>query len=130
MGARRQYVLRLLRLYALKGLNFDFYFASISSKLNSKLQTTIFNLKAQPVWEFGEGFRNELYFNAFGNLLATCGFGNIAAGKVQIWDVEARKEIVAIEVPDTTWVYSMINKKLVTLSYIAVASALFVRVVS
>lgn len=49
------------------------------------------------------GFRNEIYYNSFGNLLATCGFGNIAAGKVQIWDVETHKEVITIEVPDTTY---------------------------
>ncbi|KAI6205220.1 Eukaryotic translation initiation factor 2A [Aphelenchoides besseyi] len=66
-------------------------------------KTVLFNLKASPVWNLGEAFRNEVYFNAFGNILLTCGFGNIAAGKIEVWDAEKQTEVVALEVPNTTY---------------------------
>ncbi|VDN45119.1 unnamed protein product [Gongylonema pulchrum] len=43
-----------------------------------------------------------MYFNRFGNILILCGFGNISSGRMQFWDVEARREIVTIQAPNTT----------------------------
>lgn len=66
-------------------------------------QIVVFNMKASVVWDLKEGFRNEIYYNRFGNLLAVCGFGNIAGGKIQIYDTSKEKEVIVIEVPDTTY---------------------------
>uniref|UniRef100_A0A915Q122 Eukaryotic translation initiation factor 2A n=1 Tax=Setaria digitata TaxID=48799 RepID=A0A915Q122_9BILA len=65
-------------------------------------RVTLYNLKCDPVFDFGEGPRNDMYYNRFGNILILCGFGNIASGRMQFWDVEARREIVTIEAPNTT----------------------------
>lgn len=66
-------------------------------------KVSIFNLKASVVWDMGESHKNEIYYNPFGTILATCGFGNIAAGKIQLWDTDKREEIVSLEVPSTTY---------------------------
>ncbi|CAG9534655.1 unnamed protein product [Cercopithifilaria johnstoni] len=65
-------------------------------------RVTLYNLKCDPVFDFGEGPRNDVYYNRFGNILILCGFGNIASGRMQFWDVEARREIVTMEAPNTT----------------------------
>jgi len=62
-----------------------------------------YNLKGTAVWNVTEGHFNELYYNKFGNILATCGFGNISAGKIQLWDTEKRSQIIPLEVPSTTY---------------------------
>lgn len=49
----------------------------------------------------GEGYRNEVHYNPFGTILGICGFGNISAGKINLYDTEQREEIIALEVPDT-----------------------------
>lgn len=64
-------------------------------------KVTIFNFKASIIWDMEEGYRNEIYYNQFGNLISVCGFGNISSGKINIYDVEQRKEVVSMEVPDT-----------------------------
>jgi len=65
-------------------------------------KVVVFNLKGDVVWNLGEGHRNEVHYNRFGNILATCGFGNLSAGKMQFWNVEKRSEIVQMEVANTT----------------------------
>ncbi|VDD86364.1 unnamed protein product [Enterobius vermicularis] len=65
-------------------------------------RVTVYNLKGDPVFDLGEGPRNEIYYNRFGNILLVCGFGNIASGRMQFWNTEERKEIVQIDVPNTT----------------------------
>lgn len=65
-------------------------------------RATMFSHKGDAVFDFGEGPRNEIHFNRFGNILVLCGFGNISSGRMQFWDVENRREIVSIEVPNTT----------------------------
>ncbi|KAI6191854.1 Eukaryotic translation initiation factor 2A [Aphelenchoides bicaudatus] len=64
-------------------------------------KVAVFNLKANVVWDLGEGYRNELHYNPFGSILAVCGFGNISAGKILLLDTEQRDEIISLEVPDT-----------------------------
>ncbi|VDK35223.1 unnamed protein product, partial [Anisakis simplex] len=51
----------------------------------------------------GEGPRNDIFYNRFGNILLVCGFGNISAGKMEFWNVDERKEILRIDVPNTTF---------------------------
>lgn len=65
-------------------------------------RVTLYNLKGEACFDLGEGPRNDMFYNRFGNILLVCGFGNIASGRMQFWNVEARKEIVEIEVPNTT----------------------------
>ncbi|XP_046588004.1 eukaryotic translation initiation factor 2A [Neodiprion lecontei] len=64
-------------------------------------KTTLFNLKCEPVFEFGTKHRNSIYYNPQGNILILAGFGNLNGG-VELWDVGSRKLIAKIEAPDTT----------------------------
>ncbi|XP_022693063.1 eukaryotic translation initiation factor 2A-like [Varroa jacobsoni] len=64
-------------------------------------KATIFNLKCSPIWDIEEGPRNLAYFNPQGNILLTAGFGNLQ-GTVETWDVEQKKRISIMEIPDTT----------------------------
>ncbi|CAI2333694.1 unnamed protein product [Caenorhabditis sp. 36 PRJEB53466] len=48
-------------------------------------KVTLYNNKGVPVFDFLEGPRNDVFYNAFGNILLICG-----------------KEIISIEVPNTT----------------------------
>lgn len=50
------------------------------------------------MWNIGEAHRNEIYYNPFGDILVTCGFGNISSGKMNFWNVEKRTEIIEHEV--------------------------------
>lgn len=56
----------------------------------------MYNSKGEPIFDAAEGPRNELYYNAFGNILIACGFGNIAKGKMEFWDVDTKKEIISV----------------------------------
>lgn len=64
-------------------------------------KATIYNLKCDPVFDFGEGPRNSIYYNDFGNILLLTGFGNLQ-GYVEVWDPIKRKQITSLQVPDTT----------------------------
>ncbi|OQR71599.1 eukaryotic translation initiation factor 2A-like [Tropilaelaps mercedesae] len=64
-------------------------------------RATIFNLKCDPVWDLQEGPRNLACFNPHGNILLIAGFGNLQ-GTVETWDVEQRKRISVMKIPDTT----------------------------
>ncbi|WVO14696.1 hypothetical protein L204_102334 [Cryptococcus depauperatus] len=55
-------------------------------------KTQIFDLKAKPVFSFGENPRNFLAYQPQGKLLLSAGFGNLA-GSVDIWDVSTRKKV-------------------------------------
>uniref|UniRef100_A0A7I4YXW6 Eukaryotic translation initiation factor 2A n=1 Tax=Haemonchus contortus TaxID=6289 RepID=A0A7I4YXW6_HAECO len=62
----------------------------------------IYNLRGDETFHTDEGPRNDIFYNAFGSILLTCGFGNLGKGKMEFWDVEKKKLIVAISVPNTT----------------------------
>nr|CAD7447784.1 unnamed protein product [Timema bartmani] len=64
-------------------------------------KATLFNLKCEPVFDFGTGPRNAIYYNPHGNILMLAGFGNIQ-GNVELWDVNHRKLISKMDAPDTT----------------------------
>lgn len=64
-------------------------------------KTTFFNLKCDATFEVGEGDKNAIYYNDFGTLVILAGFGNLS-GKVEIWDVQKKKQIANIRAPDTT----------------------------
>uniref|UniRef100_A0A8R1I202 Eukaryotic translation initiation factor 2A n=1 Tax=Caenorhabditis japonica TaxID=281687 RepID=A0A8R1I202_CAEJA len=65
-------------------------------------KVTFYNTKGEPTFDLLEGPRNDVFYNAFGNIVLVCGFGNISKGKMEFWDVENKKEIISIEVPNTT----------------------------
>ncbi|XP_069687776.1 eukaryotic translation initiation factor 2A [Periplaneta americana] len=64
-------------------------------------KATLFNLKCEPVFEFGTGPRNCIHYNPHGNILILGGFGNLR-GNVELWDTSARKLIAKMEAADTT----------------------------
>ena len=61
-------------------------------------KASIYDLKGDVVWALGEGHRNEVHFNQFGNILALCAFGNISSGRIQMWDVGNKKELASYDV--------------------------------
>ncbi|ESO01460.1 hypothetical protein HELRODRAFT_192345 [Helobdella robusta] len=65
-------------------------------------KATLYNLKCEPVFDFGTAPRNLAYFNPFGNLLCLAGFGNLNGG-MEFWDVEKHKMLNKFSVVDTTY---------------------------
>ncbi|KAJ1359663.1 hypothetical protein KIN20_018446 [Parelaphostrongylus tenuis] len=63
---------------------------------------SLFNLRGDQTFCTNEGPLNDVFYNAFGNILLTCGFGNLGKGKMEFWDVDKKKQILAIDVPNTT----------------------------
>uniref|UniRef100_A0A914ZN92 Translation initiation factor beta propellor-like domain-containing protein n=1 Tax=Parascaris univalens TaxID=6257 RepID=A0A914ZN92_PARUN len=59
-------------------------------------RVTLYNLKGEAIFDLGEGPRNDVFYNRFGNILLVCGFGNIAAGKMEFWNMDERKEIIRV----------------------------------
>ncbi|KAK7862837.1 hypothetical protein R5R35_000852 [Gryllus longicercus] len=64
-------------------------------------KATLFNIKCEPIFDFGTGPRNAIYYNPQGNLLILGGFGNIH-GNIELWEVASRKLVTKMEAPDTT----------------------------
>lgn len=64
-------------------------------------KATLFNLKCDPVFDFGVGVRNSIYYNGFGNLILFGGFGNLR-GNIEVWNLNTKKIISATEAPDST----------------------------
>ncbi|XP_008547291.1 eukaryotic translation initiation factor 2A [Microplitis demolitor] len=62
---------------------------------------TLFNLKCDPVFEFGKKHRNSIYYNPQGNILLLGGFGNLRGG-IELWDMTQRKLIAEADAADTT----------------------------
>ncbi|XP_050432890.1 eukaryotic translation initiation factor 2A [Adelges cooleyi] len=65
-------------------------------------KATLYNLKCDVVMEFGTGTFNAIYYNQFGNILLLAGFGNVQ-GNAELWDVNGKKKIKKIDIPDTTF---------------------------
>lgn len=65
------------------------------------LQVSIYDLKGDVIWDLGSGHRNELHFN-LDSIMAICSFGNLASGKIQLWNFSTRTIITELEVPHTT----------------------------
>ncbi|VDM74323.1 unnamed protein product [Strongylus vulgaris] len=59
---------------------------------------SLYNLKGDETFHVDEGPRNDAFYNNFGNILLTCGFGNLGKGKMEFWDVEKKRQIVAVGV--------------------------------
>jgi len=55
------------------------------------------------IFDMGVVARNAVFFNPQGNLLLLCGFGNLAHGKVEVWEIKKHKKMIAqIAAPTTT----------------------------
>ncbi|KAK3095407.1 hypothetical protein FSP39_014310 [Pinctada imbricata] len=74
-------------------------------------KVTLFNMKTEPIFDFGTGPRNVAYFSPHGNhilyylmtikLLCLAGFGNLR-GNLEFWDPKSRKLIAQTQSPDST----------------------------
>lgn len=64
---------------------------------------TIFNLKCEPVFDFGCGPRNEVNYSPVGNRLILSGFGNLQ-GQIEVWDLEEKKQISKFCARDSTYI--------------------------
>ncbi|XP_063707650.1 eukaryotic translation initiation factor 2A-like [Culicoides brevitarsis] len=64
-------------------------------------KATLFNVKCDPIFDFGTGPRNAVHFNPHGNLVLFGGFGNLR-GQIEVWDLEKKKQICSSSAPDTT----------------------------
>uniref|UniRef100_A0A7N4PMR7 Eukaryotic translation initiation factor 2A n=1 Tax=Sarcophilus harrisii TaxID=9305 RepID=A0A7N4PMR7_SARHA len=65
-------------------------------------KATIFNLKCDPVFDFGTGPRNAAYYSPHGNILVLAGFGNLR-GQMEVWDVKNYKLISKPVASDSTY---------------------------
>ncbi|XP_064614791.1 eukaryotic translation initiation factor 2A-like [Liolophura sinensis] len=65
-------------------------------------KATIYNSKCEPLFDFGTGPRNEIYYNCFGNILCLCGFGNLR-GNMEFWDAKKHRLICQMRAEDTTF---------------------------
>ncbi|KAJ8280527.1 hypothetical protein GJAV_G00055910 [Gymnothorax javanicus] len=64
-------------------------------------KATIFNLKCDPVFDFGTGPRNAAFYSPQGHILVLAGFGNLR-GQMEVWDVKKYKQVSKPEAPDST----------------------------
>lgn len=65
-------------------------------------KATLFNAKCEPLFEFGTGAWNAVYFPPEGHCVLLCGFGNIASGSVEVWDMRGYRRLGACAAPATT----------------------------
>ncbi|XP_061493006.1 eukaryotic translation initiation factor 2A isoform X2 [Rhineura floridana] len=65
-------------------------------------KTTIFNLKCDPVFDFGTGPHNAAYYSPQGHILVLAGFGNLS-GQLDVWDVKNYKLISKPQATDSTY---------------------------
>ncbi|XP_063686376.1 eukaryotic translation initiation factor 2A-like [Bolinopsis microptera] len=63
---------------------------------------TLFNVKCDPIHEFGENHYNEILFNPQGNMVGLCGFGNLR-GKMKFYDTENNKLLSDFVAADATF---------------------------
>ncbi|XP_013391192.1 eukaryotic translation initiation factor 2A [Lingula anatina] len=64
-------------------------------------KATLYNLKCEPVFDFGTGPRNTVAYNAHGNIVCLAGFGNLR-GNLEFWDTKQKKQIKQTEASDST----------------------------
>ncbi|XP_005751697.1 eukaryotic translation initiation factor 2A [Pundamilia nyererei] len=64
-------------------------------------KATVFNLKCDPVYDFGTGPRNAAYYSPQGHILILAGFGNLR-GQMEVWDVKNYKQVSKPQAPDAT----------------------------
>lgn len=66
-------------------------------------KATLYNMKGEPVFDFGTAMRNEVHFSPYGNILALCGFGNLRGG-VEFWSVKGERKLInKLLAEDTTY---------------------------
>ncbi|KAM9853328.1 eukaryotic translation initiation factor 2A isoform 2-T3 [Aulostomus maculatus] len=64
-------------------------------------KATVFNLKCDPVFDFGTGPRNASYYSPQGHILILAGFGNLR-GQMEVWDMKKYKQVSKPQAPDAT----------------------------
>ncbi|KAK3596710.1 hypothetical protein CHS0354_025008 [Potamilus streckersoni] len=64
-------------------------------------KATLYDMKAEPIFDFGTGPRNYCYYNCQGSIVCLAGFGNLR-GNMEFWDVKQKQLIVQTNAPDTT----------------------------
>jgi len=74
-------------------------FAVVYGFMPSK--ATMFDLKGEPVFDFGTGPRNSALFNPQSSILMIGGFGNLR-GKIEMWDVAKKVMVSTFDAPDST----------------------------
>jgi len=62
----------------------------------------IYNVKCEPIFDFGTGQRNLCFYNPHGNILCLAGFGNLR-GVMEIWNAKDKKLIAKPQAPDSTF---------------------------
>lgn len=65
-------------------------------------KATLFDMKCEPLFDFGTGPRNICSFNPHGNILCLAGFGNLN-GYMEMWNVDGRKLVAKPQATDTTF---------------------------
>ncbi|XP_065349349.1 eukaryotic translation initiation factor 2A [Cloeon dipterum] len=66
-------------------------------------KATVYNAKAEAIFDFGTGPRNVVYYSPLGDLLVLAGFGNLRGG-VEVWDTTSnRKQVSNFQAADSTW---------------------------
>jgi len=65
-------------------------------------KATLFDMKCEPVFDFGTGPRNICLFNPHGNILCLSGFGNLN-GFMEMWNVDGKKMVAKPQAADTTF---------------------------
>ncbi|KAK5904118.1 hypothetical protein CesoFtcFv8_005714 [Champsocephalus esox] len=64
-------------------------------------KATVYNLKCDPLFDFGTGPRNAAYYSPQGHILILAGFGNLR-GQMEVWDVKKYKQVSKPQAPDAT----------------------------
>ncbi|XP_053315863.1 eukaryotic translation initiation factor 2A [Spea bombifrons] len=65
-------------------------------------KATVFNLKCDPIFDFGTGPRNAAFYSPHGHILVLAGFGNLR-GQMEVWDVKNYKLISKPTASDATF---------------------------
>ncbi|XP_029186195.2 eukaryotic translation initiation factor 2A-like [Acropora millepora] len=61
-------------------------------------KATLYNIKCDPVFDFGTGPRNDVFYNPHGNIICLAGFGNLR-GQLELW---SRKDFKLISKPQAS----------------------------
>ncbi|XP_074484685.1 eukaryotic translation initiation factor 2A [Sebastes fasciatus] len=64
-------------------------------------KATVYNLKCDPVFDFGTGPRNAAHYSPQGHILVLAGFGNLR-GQMEVWDAKKYKQVSKPQAPDAT----------------------------
>ncbi|XP_066540461.1 eukaryotic translation initiation factor 2A [Hoplias malabaricus] len=65
-------------------------------------KATVFNLKCDPLFDFGTGPRNAAFYSPQGHILVLAGFGNLR-GQMEVWDTKKYKLVSKPQAADTTF---------------------------